>query len=139
MVTIELNYEGYWLEANKGDIPCQSGIYCVYSCRFNKEAHTVSIDELLYIGESVDVNNRIANHERAGDWKKALSGSQTLCYSFAPVMNPNRERAEAALIYKHKPPMNDEYINNFPYNDTVVKLTGIIRKLKDLFIVYQTK
>ena len=71
---------------------------------------SVSIDELLYIGESVDVNNRIANHERAGDWKKALSGSQTLCYSFAPVMNPNRERAEAALIYKHKPPMNDEYI-----------------------------
>jgi hypothetical protein len=31
-----------------------------------------------------------------------------VCFAYAPVANPPRDRAEAALIYKHKPAENTE-------------------------------
>ena len=35
MKTITLKFNGYWREVNKGGVPNQSGIYCVYSCIYN--------------------------------------------------------------------------------------------------------
>ncbi|MBE6673602.1 MAG: GIY-YIG nuclease family protein [Ruminococcaceae bacterium] len=136
MVTISLNFDGYWREANKKGIPDKSGIYCVYTCTYNHDTKKVTIHKLLYIGESNNVNDRINNHERLSDWKNALEKNQTLCYSFAPAINPDRERAEAALIYKHKPPMNDEYVNSFTYNDTSIILSGNTSKLVESFVIY---
>lgn len=136
MVTISLNFDGYWREVNKKVIPSKSGIYCVYACTYNQDAKNVTIHKLLYIGESHNVNDRIDNHERLSDWKNALGKNQTLCYSFAPATNPDRERAEAALIYKHKPPMNDEYVNGFTYNDTSIILSGKTSKLVESFVIY---
>ena len=136
MVTISLNFDGYWREVNKKVIPSKSGIYCVYACTYNQDAKNVTIHKLLYIGESHNVNDRIDNHERLSDWKNALGKNQTLCYSFAPATNPDRERAEAALIYKHKPPMNDEYVKGFTYNDTSIILSGKTSKLVESFVIY---
>ena len=70
MKTINLDFDGYWREINKDGVPSQSGIYCVYSCTYNSNNGKVSIKKLLYIGESTDVHNRIANHDRLDDWKK---------------------------------------------------------------------
>lgn len=122
MKTIDLDFDGYWREVNKDSVPSKSGIYCVYSCVYNSNEKTVSITKLLYIGESEDVHRRIAKHDRLDDWKKELSANETLCYSFAPINEDDRERAEAALIFKHKPPMNKEYFNNFPYTDTKISV-----------------
>lgn len=138
MKTINLNFDGYWREINKDSVPSQSGIYCVYSCTYNRNKGKVSIKELLYIGESTDVHSRIANHDRLDDWVKKLSTDETLCYSFAPINGNDRIRAEAALIFKHKPPMNTEYINNFPYNDTEMLLSGNASLLTANFIVKES-
>lgn len=138
MKTINLDFKGYRLETNKNSIPSQSGIYCVYSCTYNENKNTVSIKELLYIGESEDLHRRISNHDRLDDWEKKLSSTETLCYSFALINGDDRIRAEAALIFKHKPPMNEEYLNNFPYNDTTMSLSGKTKLLTTNFIV-QTK
>ena len=98
MKTISLEFDGYWREVNKGGIPAESGIYGVYACTYNKEQNTVSLRELVYVGESSDVNSRISNHERLSDWKKRLRVGETLCYSFAKVEGNDRLRAEAAVI-----------------------------------------
>lgn len=74
MKKITLDFDGYWREANKDSIPRQSGIYCVYTCTYNATEHTVSIKKMLYIGESTNVHDRIAAHDRLDDWKKKTNG-----------------------------------------------------------------
>ena len=124
MKRIELNFRGYWMEVNKNGIPDASGIYCVYACTYNAITDKVSIRELIYVGESDNIWNRISNHERLADWKKRLRSNETLCYSFAGVSENDRVRAEAAVIFHHKPPCNTEYRNSFQFDTTTVTTSG---------------
>ena len=112
------------MEVNKNGIPDASGIYCVYACTYNAITDKVSIRELIYVGESDNIWNRISNHERLADWKKRLRSNETLCYSFAGVSENDRVRAEAAVIFHHKPPCNTEYRNSFPFDTTTVTTLG---------------
>ena len=124
MKTIALDFRGYWREVNKEFVPSESGIYTVYACTYNQQEKTVSIRKLLYIGESEDVCERLQNHERLIDWKRFLRPNETLCYSVATIGAADRVRAEAALIYHHKPPCNTEYIHSFPYERTRITTSG---------------
>lgn len=135
MKRIVLEFDGYWLEAGKAGIPSVSGVYCVYSCVYNKGKKDLSIKRLLYIGESKNVHERIANHDRLDDWLSYLEEDQTLCYSYAKISNTDRERAEAALIFEVQPPFNDEHTKDFIYNDTEIITSGKNYLLpKDIYV-----
>ena len=138
MKTISLNFDGYWREINKGGVPAESGVYCVYACTYNQNEGTVSLRELMYVGESENVRERLANHERLSDWKKRLKSGETLCYSVALVSGNDRNRAEAAVIFHHKPPCNTEYKYSFPYETTVIQTSGKNALLDSFFTVYRT-
>lgn len=138
MKTISLNFDGYWREINKGGVPAESGVYCVYACTYNQNEGTVSLRELMYVGESENVRERLANHERLSDWKKRLKSGETLCYSVALVSGNDRNRAEAAVIFHHKPPCNTEYKYSFPYEATVIQTSGKNALLDSFFTVYRT-
>jgi len=133
--TITLTFKGYWRERNVSGIPSESGIYVVYECSYNSQNNTVTLKKVIYIGEADDVNDRIANHEKRSDWQAHCGMNNELCFSFAPVINPDRERGEAALIYKHKPPVNEEYKYNFPFDDTTMSLSGKTDLLTTYFTV----
>jgi len=135
MKTIILEFNGYWREINKNSVPSQEGVYCVYSCVHNAAQKTVSINKLIYIGESDNVNKRISSHDKLDDWKSHISGNETLCYSFAEITEPDRIIAEAALIFKHKPLTNKAYIDSFTFEDTHMKLSGKTANLVTSFIV----
>ena len=135
MKTIELEFKGYYREVNKDSIASVSGVYCVYSCVYNKEEKNVTIKKLLYIGESDNVHDRIANHDRLDDWLDSLSSGQTLCYSYAKASSDDRERAEAALIFKIQPPFNTEHTKEFIYEDTEIKTSGRNYLLPESFTV----
>lgn len=134
-----LNYDGYWREPNVGGIPGQSGVYTVYSCTFNASEKTVSLKKVLYIGESANVKQRIANHEKWPEWKQHLRHGEQICINFAPIGSVSRERVEAALIYKHKPPVNTEYKNSFPFPQTTVSTSGKNALLHSDFTVNSTR
>jgi len=136
--TFSIEFDGYWRDANKGSIPTKSGIYCVYECTHNIQNKTVSLNKLIYIGESDDVNKRIANHEKYDDWKKHVRSGNELCFSFGEVPALNRERCEAAMIFKHKPPENTEYKDSFPFDKTTISLSGEITLLTSSFTVDRT-
>lgn len=121
--TISLNFGGYWLEVDKADVPAKSGVYLVYICRYNESKDTVTLDKLIYIGEAEDARDRISNHEKWSEWRRQVPQGSQICFSFAGVTSPDRERAEAALIFYHKPPCNDEYVDSFPFEDTTVQST----------------
>jgi excinuclease UvrABC nuclease subunit len=133
-----LNFKGYWHQANIDSIPCHPGIYCVYECYHDHAKNQVLLRRLLYIGEAEDVNQRIKNHEKWPDWKKALKAGEELCFSFTSIITIHRVRIEAALIYKHKPPDNDDYLNSFPFDRTTILLTGTTDLLIPMFTVERT-
>ena len=140
---IKIKFQGYWRDEYKSEVPAMSGVYCVYECKYNKTKDTISpfklIYKLIYIGESDNVQERIANHERYQAWLKYVRYGNELCFSFGPVVSADRERAEAAMIFKHKPPENDEYVDSFPFNRTTMFLSGKIRFLKIWFMLNRTQ
>ncbi len=136
--TINLDFDGYWREVNKGGIPEKSGVYLVYVCRYDESQKTVTLDKLVYIGEAENAQDRITNHEKWPEWRKHVPKGSEVCFSFAGVTSPDRERAEAALIFYHKPPCNTEYIDSFPFEDTMVVSTGRCAKITSPITVKTT-
>jgi len=136
--TFKVDFEGYWREPNISGIPSGSGVYCVYECTYNESSSTVSIHKLIYIGEADDVNDRIKNHENWDDWKKHVRWGNQLCFSYGYEESANRERVEAALIFKHKPLENSEYTDSFPFDKTTIILSGKTALLKTPFTVERT-
>lgn len=135
---ISLNVDGYWRDVDKVGMPKGSGVYFVYSCDYDAFRSTVILYELLYIGEAKDVQDRILNHEKYEKWKREAKGKE-LCFSCAMVASTDRERAEAALIYYHKPPVNTEYVNSYPFADVTISLSGQDSLLQNYFTVHTTK
>ena len=137
--TISIKFKGYWRDKDKSGVPAQSGVYCVYECKYNKNNDSVSLLKLIYIGEADNVQERIANHEKYQDWLKHVRFGNELCFSFGPVLSTDRERAEAAMIFKHKPPENEEFKDSFPFDQTRISLSGEIALLEIYFTVERTE
>jgi hypothetical protein len=135
-----LDFDGYWREPNARGLPAKSGIYGVYASVHNQLANTVTLNCLLYIGEAADVQGRVANHERWPDWKRHLKTGQVLCFNTA-LISPDaaRQRAEAAMIFKHKPLCNTEYVDNFPFDATTVATSGKSALMYATFTVTRTE
>lgn len=130
--------DGYWRETNKNGLPSHSGVYFVYRSRYNPLEKTVTLLQLLYIGECADVCGRVGAHEKEKEWKRHLAHGEELCFSTCPVSSNDRERIEAAYIFKHKPPCNTEYTKNFPFDRTTISSTGKTIFLHILFTVDRT-
>lgn len=138
-MTIQPVFDGYWRQEKIESLPTHAGVYCVYTCTHNKDAKpkpTVSVDKLVYIGEAGNVRTRISGHECWEKWERHLKPGQVLCFSTAPVSpESTRYRAEAALIFKHKPPVNTEYSHSFPFDTTTISATGSTARLTTTFTV----
>lgn len=135
----DLNFDGYWREPNIGGIPSESGIYGVYAATHNAAEQTVTLNRLIYIGESDDVRARIKGHEKWPMWRKMLKAGEIICFNMAPIApRSDRERAEAAMIYEHKPVCNDQFVNEFPYDTTTVVTRGKNALMSSSFTVYTT-
>lgn len=103
---IRVEFDGYWLERYKSEIPQEAGIYCVYACEPMAKDRIVVLREILYIGESDNVSASIAEHEDVSAWKERLQEGEELCYSFARVNQDVRSRVLSAIISQHRPPCN---------------------------------
>lgn len=129
---IELDFKGYYTK--RKNLLEGSGIYCVYTCV--EHGKTVSLSNLVYVGESGTVRQRVSNHELFDEWKRQRASGEVLCYSVASISpTSTRQRAEAAVIFHHKPRVNDEYIHSFPFDTTAIAITGRVDLLTPSFTV----
>jgi len=131
-----LQFDGYWREPNVGSLPDGSGIYGVYACTYDLGARTVSLKRLLSIGEAADIRERVCNHDQWRNWKRQLKAGEEICVN-AALISPEgaRRRAEAAMIFKHKPPCNTEYVDSFPFDTTTITTTGKNALMHSFFTV----
>lgn len=136
MDVIKLEFSGYFI--SKDQLPQISGIYTVYRGIYNKLADTVSLKEMLYIGESADIWGRVTSHNKEDAWKRRLKDGEILIFSYAPI-TIGRERAEAALIFKHKPPLNTLCVDNFAFKSLKVDVSGKAKFLLSSFSVFDTR
>lgn len=125
-----ITFDGYWRDINKNSLPSFGGIYFVYSCIYNKEPRTVTLKELLYIGKAINIHDRIANHERLDDFKKALKEDQELCYSCSSISPNDMDIVENALIFMQKPTLNDQLKDGFYHPDSEFSIEGKCALLK---------
>ena len=119
-----LNFRGYWREINKGGIPAVSGVYLVYRCNYNTLQDTVKLNEILYIGQSENVHDRISNHEKASQFSSKLQKGEELCYACAEVSKTDLDIVENALIFAQKPVLNEELKDSFKYGKVAIKADG---------------
>ncbi len=68
--TFSQDSKGSRLESVLKTLSTDSGIYGVYRCACDRDANTVSLKQLIYIGNAADLNDRHNNHEEFYNWEK---------------------------------------------------------------------
>lgn len=131
-----LTFKGYWRDCNRHRIPHVSGVYIVYNCTYNATEDTVLLNKILYIGKSVDINERLASHTNRDSFLKACGSENNLCYSFAEVNESDLDLVENALIYAQQPPLNDVLKDKYNYPESEFHIEGrcALMKHKDFTI-----
>ena len=133
-----LDFRGYWRESDWVELPAESGIYCIYTGTCNEWEKTVSLRRVLYIGESKNVRTRVPENpkNRRDKWAQELEFGEELWASSANISPDGaRQRAEAAMIFHHKPTCNIEYKYEFPFDRTTVQTQGMKEYLSTTFTV----
>lgn len=130
MKIYNIQFEGYWLERNKGDVPAKSGVYLVYRGKYNPEKNSVDLYEIIYIGQSVNMRERIMNHDHIQAFKSSLNFGETLCYSCATVDEKDLDIAENALIIAQKPRLNEAKQSGLDYSNKRFQVSGRCSLLK---------
>lgn len=138
MKSINLTFQGFWIEKNFNSIPNYSGIYVFQECYYDSVQNSVNLKKILYIGQANDCNERTNKHELLEKMRKYISYGNTLCVSTTEISDPDKSRAEAALVYQHKPTFNTQNVNNFDYDTTTISNSGRYSLLKAVFTVYKT-
>lgn len=135
MKSFNKTIEGYYRDPQS--LPTYKGVYFVYRATYDSSANTVSLKELLYIGEAENIHHRVTTHNRFEDWKRKLRAGEILCWSQCAEAI-DRKTLEAALIFKHKPPLNVEYVNSYPCESASVSLSGTTALLHTSFYVQES-
>ena len=132
--TYSLDFDRHHIKST--ELPDWSGIYCIYAFRHNDFKTSFYARGLLYIGESKNIRDRVSNHEHRKDWESNLQNNEVLLFRAASISpKEDRERAEAAMIYHHKPPCNEEHKDSFPFDETTIQISGNTEHLTTHFTV----
>lgn len=114
MSEYNLNFRGYWVDVHTSEIPKVSRVYLVYRCTYDAEG--VTLKELLYIGQSTDMNARINDHDQKETFLRECEEGETICYSVAEVSKNDLDVVENTLIFAQKPRLNTRLKDNFEHD-----------------------
>ena len=146
----KLEFDGYWKIGKAGGVAAYPGVYCLYVWSPDRFFSS----RLLYIGESENIEARGEDHvDPSNDMilkltyhafmenrerEQYLAKDRELYFSAAECRNERvRKRVEAAMINYHRPPANEEYVDDFPFEDTRVFVSGKRHRLDADFTAYQ--
>lgn len=114
------------------------GVYYVCAMQRNPQTGNSMFSRLLYVGMSNDergIYGRYLGHDDKAVWLRQLMQGEYLGFFTAEIEDVNDlPRAEAALIYAFKPPLNVQHKDNFGYSITRVNISNVwgLKKTKEL-------
>lgn len=115
METYDIVFKGYRREEKVSTMPEYSGIYLAYRCAYNKANRTVSLRELIYIGQAQNLRTRLLQHKNDGDLDKELKDGEQICYAYAKVDADKLDIVENALIFAQQPRTNTNLKQSFDH------------------------
>jgi hypothetical protein len=93
-------FEGAWTDPNQ--LESRSGVYVIW-------CETGDNWEVVDVGESHDVKNRVLNHDRKDCWERNCSGAIYYSGTYTPNMEQaERRRIEQAIRARANPPCGEE-------------------------------
>lgn len=129
-LSYQLNFQGYWRHINRAGLPAVSGVYAVYRCTYNQTTDKVTLHEIIYIGQAVDVNDRHKKHDKLSLFQSELKEGEELCYTCAEVDGRSLDLIENALVFAQKPRLNDKLVNSYDHQSAHIKLDGCTACMK---------
>lgn len=142
MEKYNITFKGYRRDVNKRGLPSYGGIYMVYCCTFNEKDKTVTLRKLIYIGQAINIRDRICNHDKYNLFTEQLyDENEQLCYAYASVSQNDIDIVENGLIYMQKPDLNERMKDCFDYPDSEFHIDGscALLKMKDFSITTENK
>ena len=127
MKEVTLSFDGYRSSDTIKFVPETSGVYCAYS--YDKYIDT---NEPIYIGQSINLYERIAQHESNADWPEYRD--LPIAYSYAEVEESYLNSVENALIFHHQPKENDRLKDSYNHEPLRIKITGDAEGLDKEFV-----
>lgn len=126
MTEYNLNIQGYYRDEIRSRFPNVACVYFVYRGVLNFENNTCFLKQLIYIGQTSNLNNRFSEHEKREDFLSLCDKGEMLFYTYAEIKEDEnvRKRIEAALIYELRPQLNLHAIGNFAYPITKIIVEG---------------
>lgn len=128
----QLKFDRFYKEGKISNIGQGYDIYRIHAGK-EEGSGDLSSNRVLYIGQSENVKERLADHEMWPKWKRHLKEDEIILVSVAKIVplsgarvtEEDRERVEAALIYEYQPELNDRKTKNFPYDKTTIHATYV--------------
>ncbi|MDE5793174.1 MAG: hypothetical protein K2I08_00455 [Muribaculaceae bacterium] len=124
--------QGVYLDCDKAYLPHIPGIYVVYSCDYDSSSGIAEIKDVLYIGETQNVNERHngtpdhpKQHEHYEDFVRKAGGVEHVCYGIVPMedySDDTRVWIQDAMIFRQKPQINSGP-EKYHYNHPAIDLT----------------
>lgn len=123
----QIDVQGYYKDQSRKGFPHTSGIYFVYRGIYAPYLKTVTLIELLYIGETEDLFQRHNDHNMRNEFMSKLNEGEELFYSLAltnELTPKQRLRLESALIYELRPRLNIRDVETYDYDETTINILG---------------
>lgn len=123
------------LDENRSSLPTYSGIYLVYRGVLTPDGKRLRCNDILYIGRADDIRRQLSIHSKRAEFLKRVEDGEVLFYSYAKADKDELARIENALIFEHKPILNDSGKDSFLYPSTEIISDGQCARLnRDIII-----
>ena len=98
MVEFKLNIQGYYRDEIRGRFPNIACVYFVYRGVLNLEDRTCSLKELIYIGQTSNLNERFSEHEKREDFLSLCERGEMLFYTYAEITSSENSRDRKSVV-----------------------------------------
>ena len=121
---MNVKFNGYYSEEDINCMPSSSGVYVVYR---GKPTNPREFDpiKIIYIGKAANLQQRIKNHDKYDNFKRALYNGEELYFSCALVSGvAELDAIENALICSQSPALNEVLVDNFKREISDFNISG---------------
>lgn len=130
MKQYNINFKGYRRDCNKASLPHYSGVYMVYRCIYDSTSDKVTLNEIIYIGQAEDLNERLNNHDKYSMFQNTCESGEEICYAYANVSMDDLDIVENALIFAQKPRLNSDLVDSYNHESAAFLVEGKCKLLE---------